>query len=90
MSHDKPLIDSVSAGYLAQIVNRVAAAFDVAALSSEEIIVLQVLLERFDDALWQAHGQALQGAYRDVVEHPEAYEGDDDDDDDDGSGGVLH
>jgi hypothetical protein len=93
MSHETPpLIDTVSADYLVQIVNRVAASFDVAALSVEEVIVLQSLLERFNNALWHEHGQSLLLAYRDVAEHPDLPEEDDEPEDDEpeGSGGLPH
>ncbi|MGA9468785.1 MAG: hypothetical protein WBV10_14270 [Exiguobacterium marinum] len=96
MSHEKPLIDSVSADYLVRIVNRVAASFDVAGLSAEEVVVIQALLERFDNALWHEHEKMMLGAYRDVLEHPEKYEGDEDeddepdDDDSEGSSGPPH
>lgn len=98
MSHEKPLIDKVSADYLARIVNRVAASFDVAGLSAEEVVVIQALLERFDNALWHEHSQTLLGAYRDVAEHPDEYEPDEDegedddepDDDSEGSSGLPH
>jgi len=94
MSHEKPLIDKVSADYLVRLVNRVAASFDVAALSAEEVVVLQLLLERFDNALWHEHEKTMLGAYRDVVEHPDEYEPYEDDEDEDGedddSDGLPH
>ena len=46
MSRDTPLISPESALYLAQVVNRVAASFDVSELSAEEAIELYTLLDR--------------------------------------------
>jgi hypothetical protein len=91
MSSEKPLISPESAGYLAQVVNRVAASFDVAALSNEEVIELHTLLDRLTDALWREHKHLLFTLYQAILLRRGLLVDDEPEDDEpDGSGGDPH
>ena len=61
MSHDEalPLIDELSARYLATVINRLAESFDVTTLSADETAAIFLLLDRLFDSLWRAHSQVL-------------------------------
>jgi hypothetical protein len=91
MSNDKPLISPESAGYLAQIINRVAASFDVAALSNEEAIEIYMLLDRLTETLWREHKRTLFLLYQAMLQRLGLPVDDEPDDDEpEGSGGDPH
>jgi hypothetical protein len=90
MSDQKPLISPESAGYLAQVVNRVADSFDVAALSDEEAIELYLLLDRLSSALWEEHKRTLLPLFLGLMTSRTDWFEEDDSDDSDGSGGSTH
>lgn len=68
MSRDTPLVSEESAGYLARIINRAAASFDVTALSPEEAIEAYMLLDRLTSTLWREHKQVLLPLYLSLLE----------------------
>lgn len=86
MSRSRPLISEESASYLARVVNRAAASFDVAALSNEEAIEVWMLLNNLVDRLWRAHQPALLPLVHALLDRlgfpPE--------DEPEGTGGDLH
>jgi hypothetical protein len=86
MSRDEPLVSAESAEYLARIINRAAASFDVAALSAEEAIEAYTLLDRVMDTLWQEHEQVLVPLYRSLLERRGVLEDDEPED----SGSTSH
>ena len=91
MSGDKPLISPESAVYLAQILNRVAASFDVAALSNEEVIEVYTLLDRLTGTLWREHKHVLFPLYQAILLRRGLLVDDEPEDDEpDGSGGDPH
>jgi hypothetical protein len=90
MSRDKPLISPESAGYLARVVNRVAASFDVAALSAEEAVELYTLLDRLTGIIWSEHKQVLFPLYQSMLQRRGLLEDDEPEDEPEGSGGYRH
>lgn len=90
MSRAKPLISPESAVYLAQVINRVAASFEVAALSNEEAIELYMLLDRLTDTLWREHARVLVPLYRAMLQRLGVSLDEEPEDEDDGSGGAPH
>ena len=93
MSRQKPLLSPESAVYLAQVINRVAASFEVAALSNEEAIELYTLLDRLTDTLWREHARVLVPLYRAMLQRlgvPLDEEPEDEEPEDEGSGGAPH
>ena len=68
MSRTAPLIEEQSAGYLDRVVNRAGSSFDVAALSTEEVILIYMLLDRLIDALWRHHQHVLLPLYQSLLE----------------------
>jgi len=63
MSRREPFISDENAGHVISAVNRMAASFDVAALSIEEVISLYEVLERCMDMLWHKHSHVLAPLY---------------------------
>jgi hypothetical protein len=86
MSRNTPLVSEESAGYLARIINRAAASFDVAALSPEEAIEAYTLLDRLTDTLWREHKHVLLPLYQSILERRGVPE----DDEPEGSGSTSH
>lgn len=84
MSRDNRLISEESAGYLARVINRAAASFEVAALSAEEAIEAYMLLDRLMGTLWREHKHVLFPLYRSLLERRGVPE-DDEPEDEDGS-----
>jgi len=68
MRREGPLISEERAGCLARVVNRVAEAFDVAALSNEEVVEVTMLLDRLAGALLHAHTPVLLPLYELLAE----------------------
>ena len=69
MSRDemRPLIDEMSAAYLARVINRAAESFDVADLSAEEAVAAHMVLDRLTDALWREHKRVLFPLYQALI-----------------------
>jgi hypothetical protein len=59
MASQEPLVAPEDARVFASLVSRLAAGFDLAALSIAEAIFLAELLERGTRALWRVHGADL-------------------------------
>jgi hypothetical protein len=89
MSRNTPLISNESAVFLAQIINRAAASFDIAALSAEEAIEAYTLLDRLTDALWREHRHVLLPLYRSILAR-QGMPDDDEPDEPEGTGGATH
>lgn len=87
MSRDEPFISLESARYLAQVVNRIAASFDVAELSAEEVIELYTLLDRLTETLWREHKHTLLPFYQALTQRLGLLDDDDDEPGDGESGG---
>ena len=85
MSRQSPLLSEQSAAYLARVVNRTAASFDVAALSAEEAVEFYMLCDRITDALWREHKQVLLPLYQSLLTRLGVLE-----DDPQGTGGDSH
>ena len=56
---DNPVLDEADALYLSAIVNRAVAVLSSLKLSTDEALVLNHLLYRARDALWDKHGDEL-------------------------------
>ena len=85
MSGSNPLLSEMGASYLAMVVNRVAASFDVSALSTEEVVEICVLLDRFIAALTVDHREIILLLYVSLFKRFGPLP-----DDDDEPGGSLH
>ena len=64
MSRREPFICDENAGHVISAINRMAASFDVAALSIEEVVSLDELLARCMGMLWHEHSHVLAPLYR--------------------------
>ena len=68
-NHNDPLISDVSAMYLVSVINRVAASFNVATLSSSEAVAVYILLDRLTDSLRQEHEQVILDLHEKLLSH---------------------
>lgn len=82
MNHE-PLIGEEGAGFLAEIINRAAERFNVAALSTSEVVAAFLLLERCTAALWREHKEVLMPLYQGMLD----MKAPDDDEESNGSDG---
>jgi len=80
---NRPVLEVEDAHILIRIINRFIEAFDAMELSTEEALLIHILLDHADNAIWREFSEELMVVYERMLLSPK--EDDDDTEPNDGS-----